>query len=139
MRERYNQMDSNVRQEFQRKDQSIQSINANLEAQIRSINGWIRQEEMARTQQEVNLRAEVAKINDSVRYEIDGFKNNQVQVTDKLSEMIRVEVDQRMNSDKETKLLVQNLLRNVMNEVTAIKEGQDGQVGKILKEVKEAQ
>ena len=42
-------MDSNVRQEFQRKDQSIQSINANLEAQIRSINGWIRQEEMART------------------------------------------------------------------------------------------
>ena len=71
-------MDSNVRQEFQRKDQSIQSINANLEAQIRSINGWIRQEEMARTQQEVNLRAEVAKINDSVRYEIDGFKNNQV-------------------------------------------------------------
>ena len=53
--------------------------------------------------------------------------------------MIRVEVDQRMNSDKETKLLVQNLLRNVMNEVTAIKEGQDGQVGKILKEVKEAQ
>ena len=71
-------MDANVRQEFQRKDQSIQSINANLEAQIRSINGWIRQEEMARTQQEVNLRAEVAKINDSVRYEIDGFKNNQV-------------------------------------------------------------
>ena len=67
-------MDANVRQEFQRKDQSIQSINANLEAQIRSINGWIRQEEMARTQQEVNLRAEVAKINDSVRYEIDGFK-----------------------------------------------------------------
>ena len=48
---------------------------------------------MARTQQEVNLRAEVSKINDSVRYEIDGFKNNQVQVTDKMSEMIRIEVD----------------------------------------------
>ena len=76
MRERYNQMDSNIRNEFQRKDQAIQSVNANLEAQIRSINGWIRQEEMARTQQEVNLRAEVAKINDAVRYEIDGFKNN---------------------------------------------------------------
>ena len=76
MRERYNQMDSNIRQEFQRKDQAIASLTANLEAQIRSINGWIRQEEMARTQQEVGLRGEVAKINDSVRYEIDGFKNN---------------------------------------------------------------
>ena len=68
-------------------------MNSNLEAQIRGINGWIRQEEMARTQQEATLRAEVAKINDAVRYEIDGFKSNQVQVTDKLSEMVKVEVD----------------------------------------------
>lgn len=59
-------------------------------------------------------------------------------MTDKLSEMIRIEGEQRMNSDKETKMLVQNLLKNVMSEVTAIKEGQDGSVGKILKEVKEA-
>jgi len=65
-----------VRQEFQRKDQAIHSLSNNLEAQLRSINGWIRQEEMARTQQEVNLRAEVAKINDAVRYELDNFKNN---------------------------------------------------------------
>jgi flagellar hook-associated protein FlgK len=69
-------MDANVRQEFQRKDQAIHSLSNNLEAQLRSINGWIRQEEMARTQQEVNLRAEVAKINDAVRYELDNFKNN---------------------------------------------------------------
>ena len=65
-----------MRQEFQRKDQAIHSLSNNLEAQLRSINGWIRQEEMARTQQEVNLRAEVAKINDAVRYELDNFKNN---------------------------------------------------------------
>ncbi len=44
-----------------------------------------------------------------------------------------------MNSDKETKMLVQNLLKNVMNEIQTIKEGQDGNVGKILKEVKDAQ
>ena len=53
--------------------------------------------------------------------------------------MIRVEVDQRLNSDKETKMHVQNLLKNVMSEIQQIKEGQDGSVGKILKEVKEAQ
>ena len=50
LRDRYNQMDSNVRQEFQRKDQAIAQMQSNLEAQIRGINGWIRQEEMARTQ-----------------------------------------------------------------------------------------
>jgi len=52
--------------------------------------------------------------------------------------MIKVEVDQRLSSDKDTKLLVQNLLKNVMNEVQSMKEVQDGTVSKILKEVKDA-
>ena len=60
-------------------------------------------------------------------------------MTDKLSEMIKVEVDQRLSSDKDTKMLVQNLLKNVMNEVSSIKEAQDGTVAKILKDVKDAQ
>lgn len=115
-------MDSIVRSEFQRKDQMIQGLQNSLEAQIRSINGWIKQEELARAQQEVNLRAEVAKVNDGVRYELDGFKNSQLQVTDKLTEMIKVEVDSRLQSDKDTKMLVQNLLKNVMTEVGAVKE-----------------
>ena len=61
-----------------------------------------------------------------------------MQVTDKLSEMIKVEVDQRLTSDKDTKMLVQNLLKNIMNEVGSIKEAQEGTVQKILKDVKEA-
>ena len=138
LRDRYNQMDSVVRQEFQRKDQAIAQVQSNIEGQIRGINGWIRQEELARAQQEVTIRAEVSKINDAVRYEIDAFKSQQLQVTDKLSEMIKVEVDQRLTSDKDTKMLVQNLLKNIMNEVGSIKEAQEGTVQKILKEVKEA-
>ena len=66
-----------------------------------------------------------------MRYEIDGFKTQQLQVTDKLSEMIKVEVDQRLNSDKDTKMLVQNLLKNIMNEVGSIKDAQEGTVAKI--------
>jgi len=68
------------------------------------------------------LRAELAKIGDGVRYEVDGFKSQQLQVTDKLSEMIKVEVDQRMQSDKDSKLLISNMLKNVMQEVGKIKE-----------------
>lgn len=68
------------------------------------------------------MRAELSRVQDSVRYELDGFKGQNTQVTDKLSEMIKVEVDQRLQSDRDTKMLVQNLLKNVMNEVSAIKE-----------------
>ena len=67
-------MDSIVRAEFQRKDQTIATLQANFESQIRGINGWIKQEEMARASLEVATRGEIAKIGDAVRYEIDGFK-----------------------------------------------------------------
>jgi len=86
-------MDQVVRTEFQRKDQMFSQLQTTFESQIRSINGWIKQEELARAQQEIALRGEVSKISDAVRYEIDGFKGQQIQVTDKLSDMIKVEVD----------------------------------------------
>ena len=59
-------------------------------------------------------------------------------MTDKLSEMIKIEVDQRMQSDKDTKMLISNALKNVMAEVSQIKDGQDGTLQKIMKEVRDA-
>ena len=50
--------------------------------------------------------------------------------------MIKVEVDQRLTSDKDTKLLVQNLLKNVMAEVGSVKDQQESTVLKILQDVK---
>ena len=116
----------------------MQQISSNFDAQIRSINGWLRQEELARAQQEVNIRAELAKVADGVRYEVDGFRSQQLQVTDKISEMIKIEVDQRMQSDKDTKMLISNMLKNVMAEISQLKEGQEVTIQKILKEVKDA-
>jgi hypothetical protein len=92
---------------------------------------------MARASQEVGLRGELNKISDAVRYEIDGFKNEQVKITDKISEMIKDEVDQRLQSDRDTKLLVQNLLKYIMNEVSGLKENQDQTIQTILKDVKD--
>jgi ethanolamine utilization protein EutQ (cupin superfamily) len=45
--------------------------------------------------------------------------------------MIKMEVDARLNSDKETKNLVQNLLKGVMQEVATIKENADRQIKKL--------
>jgi uncharacterized protein YdcH (DUF465 family) len=39
------------------------------------------------------MRAELSKVADGVRYEVDGFRSQQLQVTDKISEMIKIEVD----------------------------------------------
>ena len=78
MRDRYSAMDSVVKAEFQRKDEAIMGLQQSLETQLRTINGWIKQEELARNQQEINLRTELSKAQDNMRYDIDSFKSQQV-------------------------------------------------------------
>lgn len=42
------------------------------------------------------MRTEIQKAQENNRFDIENFKNQQVQVTEKLSEMIKMEVDQRL-------------------------------------------
>lgn len=137
MRDRYSAMDAVVRAEFQRKDEALLSIQTSLETQVRTINGWIKQEELARTQQEIMLRTEIAKITDGSKFDIEAFKQQQVQVTEKLADMIRMEVDSRLTTDKETKQLIQNLIKNVMVEVAGVKDLSDKTVQRLIKDVKD--
>lgn len=51
--------------------------------------------------------------------------------------MIRMEVDSRLSTDKETKSLIQNLIKNVMMEVASIKDLSDKTVQKLIKDVKD--
>ena len=51
--------------------------------------------------------------------------------------MIKMEVDSRLTADRETKTLVQNLIKNVMTEVAQIKDGHDKEIQKLAKDVKD--
>jgi gas vesicle protein len=72
-----------------------------------------------------------------MRYDIDTFKGQQVQVTEKISEMIKMEVDSRLQTDKESKSLYQGLIRNAMNEIQQFKEQQELTLQRLVKDVKE--
>ena len=48
-----------------------------------------------------------------------------------------MEVDSRLSSDKETKILIQSLIKNVMTEVAGVKEVHDKQLLKMAKDVKD--
>jgi ethanolamine utilization protein EutQ (cupin superfamily) len=48
-----------------------------------------------------------------------------------------MEVDSRMQTDKETKSLIAGLIKNVMSEVSTIKDNSEGTIQKLLKDVKE--
>lgn len=51
--------------------------------------------------------------------------------------MIRMEVDSRLATDKETKMLIQNLIKNVMVEVAGVKDLSDKTVQRLIKDVKD--
>lgn len=51
--------------------------------------------------------------------------------------MIKMEVDSRLQTDKESKNLHQSLIRNVMQEVNTLKETHEAAIQKLTKEVKE--
>lgn len=84
------------------------------------------------------MRTEIQKAQENNRFDIENFKNQQVQVTEKLSEMIKMEVDQRLQTDKESKNLYQGLIKNVMQDVAVLKETTELTVAKLAKDVKEA-
>ena len=102
------------------------------------MNSWCKQEELSRSQLEINLRAEILKSADNLRYDVDTFKGQQVQVTEKLSEMIKMEVDSRLQADRESKNLYQGLIKNVMQELASVRENSESLSTKLSKEVKEA-
>ena len=49
----------------------------NLEAQIRTVNSWVKQEELSRTQLEVNMRMEIARLTEQLKGDIETFKVQQ--------------------------------------------------------------
>ena len=51
--------------------------------------------------------------------------------------MIKMEVESRLQTDKESKALYQGLIRNCMNEVQSLKDNTDGTLQKLVKDVKE--
>ena len=137
MRNRYAAMDAITKAEFQRHNEAILGIQNNLEAQMKTISSWIKQEELNRTQLEVNMRMETSKVIEQIRSEQEGFQRQQIQINEKITDMIRMETDARERTEDDKKSLIQNLIRGVTEEVVGIKEDTDTEIRKLTQEVKD--
>jgi hypothetical protein len=131
MRNRYAAMDAITKAEFQRHNEAIAGIQNNLEAQMKTISSWIKQEELNRTQLEVNMRMEVSKTTEQLRGEFEGYQRQQVQINEKITDMIRMETDSRERVEDELKTLIQNLVRGITEEVVGIKEDIDNELRRL--------
>lgn len=77
------------------------------------------------------------KVAEQIRSDLDGFKRQQETVNEKITDMIRLETDAREWAEDEKKGMLQNMLRNITDEVAQMKEDMDVEMIKLNKEVKE--
>ena len=100
MREKYSQIDNIIRSELQRKNEVVTNIQTNMETHIKNLHNAIRKEEVARAQMELGLKSDISKLAEQLRTDYEIFKNQQNTLTEKLTEMIKLEVDSRLSAER---------------------------------------
>eukprot|EP01017_Pseudomicrothorax_dubius_P007317 TRINITY_DN12260_c0_g1_i2.p1 TRINITY_DN12260_c0_g1~~TRINITY_DN12260_c0_g1_i2.p1 ORF type:complete len:594 (+),score=192.62 TRINITY_DN12260_c0_g1_i2:215-1996(+) len=127
MRDRYAAMDSNIRAEFQRKDEALRSLHSLLETSYKQLLNGIKAEEASRLNSEAALRGDFVKFQEILRREVDLFKGEQTTVNGKLMEMMKVEVDTRLSSDVELKNHTSVLAANLATDLAALRDAAERQ------------
>lgn len=103
MRDRYMAMDVLVRAEFQRKEEALRSLNDMVEQNVKQLQNNIKDEEYSRVNFENALRVEVAKMQEVTKKELDYFRSQFALENEKLTDIIKGEIDTRFSSDVELK------------------------------------
>ena len=99
MRDRYMAMDSLVRAEFQRKEEAIRSLGELIETNVKKIQSGLKQEEITRDQFEAAVRIELQKMQEILNKDLDYFKTQFALENEKITEIIKGEIDTRFSSD----------------------------------------
>ena len=137
MRDRYMAMDVLVRSEFQRKEEAIKSVNDMVENNIKALQNNIKDEEYARGSFEGAIRIEVAKMQEMLKKDLDYFRSQFALENEKLTDIIKGEIDTRFSSDVELKNLANMMLNSLTGEVNDLKASNERQNKIFAKELKE--
>lgn len=137
-RDKLQSLDVFVKTELQRKDEAMGNLQGGMEAQIRSLYAALKTEESVRTQNENGLREEVAQYHGDMREEFESFKAQLNKLTDKLTEMIKTEVDCRLQTERELKSLIHTMIKGVMQEIAVQKESLERSKAALSQEIHDA-
>jgi len=119
-------------------NESLEKLNTVLEAQIRTVQNQIRKEEVSRAQQELILKSDITKLAEQLRNDYEAFKSQQNQLTEKITEMIKLEVDTRLACDTENRALNEAAIKRMIEEFGVFKEAIERQNKIFAKDLKES-
>jgi hypothetical protein len=127
-----------LKAETAKREESLAKAESGFDAQLKTLQNQIRKEEIGRAQQELLLKSDITKLAEQLRTDYELFKSQQNQLTDKITEMIKLEVDTRMSSERENKAANETMLKKIIEDLNLFKEAVEKQNKKFAKDMKEA-
>lgn len=137
-RDRLQTLESYMRTEIARKEELISHVNSSLDLQIRSLYDALKNEEQARFQSEAGIRDDIAQVGDAAREAIENFKSYQSQITEKITEMVKTEIECRIKAEKDLKNMISSTTKGIFQELTVYKDTIERNRVKAEYETKEA-
>lgn len=122
---RLSSLESYLKTELQRKEDLIQALSANLDQQTRGIYETIRLNEANRQDREENLSSEMANAVESMRQAVEQHKMFQSSITEKVTEMVRTEIEVRQKGEKDLKNLTHQTMKGILQEISVQKDSLD--------------
>lgn len=138
LREKYSELDGLIKSEITRRGEALNNMEQGLESQIKALQSQIRKEEIGRAQQELILKSDITKLAEQLRTDYEQFKLQQNQLTEKITEMIKLEVDSRLFSEKDAKSFTEAMFKKIIEEMNAFKEAVEKQNKRFARDMKES-
>jgi len=132
------EIEEKLKSEVIARGEANSKLENSLDGQFKALQGQIRKEEISRAQQELVLKSDITKLAEQLRMDYELFKSQQNQLTEKITEMIKLEVDTRLACDRENRTLNEVAIKKIVEEITAFKEAVEKQNKRFAKDMKEA-
>ena len=135
---KYDNMDNLLRNELNKKEESIRSLHKAMEDQFRNLMGELQAEGARRKEQESTFRGEIKRVQESLRKEYDLYKSHQGELVDKSTEMIKSEIEVRLTTQLDLKKLTSSIAHEIVNDVNNLKEALSSSNKKLSYAIREA-
>lgn len=110
-----------MRVELRRKEEQLVSLQQMIEYQQQRNKQILQEIENKRIEQENIIRDEILKYQEIQKKEYDMFQNQQTSIQEKITEMIKIEVETRLNTDQDLKNLTNQIAQDMLSNFNNVK------------------
>lgn len=137
IKESYKELDQIIKSHITHQADTLRNMENNFDTQLKTMQAAIRKEEISRAQQELLLKSDITKLAEQLRTDYELFKSQQAQLTEKITEMIKLEVEARLQGEKDSRNVTEAVFQKFVDDMTTFRDAVEKQNKRFAKDLKE--